>query len=342
MFANHANTIFKIHVVVCLLVVYELDGRQVKVRRDVLRLFVARRKLDGLGYVVDYGFVDDERLSIGSRTRRASAQEHPAEELGHVPQGSTLEESKLLAVNVLIFLQLRIEGFSVTSKREQSFRIVYSKLWDFSRFWKFAWRIFTFLSSNLYEGAVFYEDCSQSPNVAGLANFSTVVVSSRKHRIPRELEILRNRLFHVSVEFLESRHVFTEAQNLANTANLLEFLNFQVYGNRRICRNFLRTPAKSAKLYEISDVFEIARHRRIYRDHEIFPTARQFPEISVLARDRSIFQCHRNFPTSAPASSLRIPGICYREIGWNCSTRPDRRKGKATCAEPHVSPNHRK
>lgn len=101
-------------------------------RRDVLRLFVTRRKLDGLGYIVDYGFVDDERLSIGSRTRRASAQEHPAEELGHVPQGSTLEESKLLAVDVLIFLQLRIERFSVTSKREQSFRIVYSKLWNFS------------------------------------------------------------------------------------------------------------------------------------------------------------------------------------------------------------------
>lgn len=164
-------------------------------RRDVLRLFVARRKLDGLGYVVDYGFVDDERLSIGSRTRRASAQEHPAEELGHVPQGSTLEESKLLAVDVLIFLQLRIERFSVTSKRVQSFRIVYSKLWNFSRLWKFAWRIFTFLSSNLYEGAAFYEDCSQSPNVAGLANFSTVVVSSRKRRIPRELEIFTKSSF---------------------------------------------------------------------------------------------------------------------------------------------------
>lgn len=118
--------------------------------------------------------------------------------------------------------------------------------------------------------------------------------------------------------------------NIRKSANLSKF------------SAFLRTLAKSPKLYEISDIFEIARHRRIYRDHEIFPTARKFHEISVLARDRSIFRCRRNFPTSAPASSLRIPGICYREIGWNCRTRPDRRKGKATCAEPHVSPNHRK
>ena len=93
------STVFErfIRVVVGLLVVNELDAGQIEVRRDVLRLLVAGEELDSrLGPIVDHGLVDDERLSVEPRTRRAPAQDYPTEEFRHLLKGTTMDLRMLL------------------------------------------------------------------------------------------------------------------------------------------------------------------------------------------------------------------------------------------------------
>ena len=260
-------------------------------RRDVLRLFVARRKLDGLGYIVDYGFVDDERLSIGSRTRRATAQEHPAEELGHVPQGSTLEEWKLLAVDMLIFLQLRIERFSKGDvKRRTKFQDRLQQTLEFLR----AWQIFTFLSSNFYEDAAFYKDLKllaiakccwigeffYGRCISTKTQDTTRALNFTKSSVPCLCRVLRKSpRFYRSAEpreHCESPQI-PELPNIRKSANLSKF------------SAFLRTLA-------VTETLRNLRHFRNCSPLANFPRSRDFSRSKKISRD--LCSCARSLDIS--------------------------------------------
>lgn len=109
-------------------------------------------------------------------------------------------------------------------------------------------------------------------------------------------------VFSMSVEFFEIRHALTEAQNLANTANLPEFLNFQISGNRRICQNFPRFSAhwqshrnftKSPTFSKLLAIGEFSRITRFFPQQENFPRSLYLREIARYFSDTVIFQ-HRH------------------------------------------------